>query len=107
MGAKYDRQIDEINLLSGGQRITVDYMSCRLGVSTRTIKRDIAELQFHFPIDTFPGKGGGVEMNKCFNLNGRMLKREQVMIIKRALENLARSFAPENKSAEDLLKLLF
>lgn len=52
-------------------------------------------------------KGGGVEMNKCFNLNGYMLKREQVVTIKHALENLACSKSGESADAEKLLKLLF
>ncbi len=107
MGVKYDRQIDVINLLLKGGRVTIANISYRLGVSARTIKRDIADLQFHFPIDTFQGRGGGIEMNKCFTLGGYMLKREHVQLIKRALEYLAHSQAKESASAAELLGWLF
>ncbi len=107
MSAKYDRQINIINLLIKGNRMTMLEISSDIGVCVHTVKRDIADLQYHFPIDTYPGKGGGVEMNKCFNLNGYMLKREQVVTIKHALENLACSKSGESADAEKLLKLLF
>ncbi len=107
MGKKYDRQIDLINLLLRGGRTTVKRISAELGVSVHTVKRDIADLQFHFPIDTFSGRGGGVEMNAMFNLNGHMLKREHVQLIEYALRYLAASGDEKAGNAARLLSAVF
>ncbi len=107
MGQKYDRQIDLINLLLRGGRTTVKRISDELGVSVHTVKRDIADLQFHFPIDTYSGRGGGVEMNALFNLNGHMLKREHVQLIEYALRFLAASGDEKADGAQRLLAEVF
>ncbi len=107
MSAKYDRQIDLINLLLRGGRTTIKRISAELGVSVHTVKRDIADLQFHFPIDTFSGRSGGVEMNAMFNLNGHILKREDVRLIEYALRSLAASEDEKAESAARLLSAVF
>ncbi len=107
MGKKYDRQIELINLLLRGGRTTVSRISAELEVSPHTVKRDIADLQFHFPIDTYAGRGGGVEMNAAFNINGYMLKQEYVKLIEYALKFLAASDDGMAEPAGRLLKKCF
>ena len=89
MSAKYDRQIDILNILMRGGRKTVYEISCKTGVCTHTIKRDISDLAYHFPIFTYAGRGGGVELNACFIINSCLLRREEVLLIKYSLEFLA------------------
>lgn len=105
MSEKYDRQIDLINFLLRGGRTTIFRLSRELEVGLHTVKRDIAQLQFHFPIDTFTGRGGGVEMNKCFVLQGYFLKKQQVDLIAYALTYLIDN--ENNTEAKKLYDFLF
>lgn len=91
MSKKYDRQMDLLNLLLRCGRTTIYKISNELGVCIHTIKRDIADLQYHFPIFTYAGRGGGVELNACFSFERHILTRENVMLIKYSLEFLADS----------------
>lgn len=104
MSRKYDRQIDLLNLLLRSGRTTIYNLSNELGVCVHTIKRDIADLQYHFPIFTYSGRGGGVELNACFSFNNYILTHENVMLIKQALELLA---ATDGAGAGDARSLLY
>lgn len=107
MGKKYDRQIELLNLLMQCGRTTVYKISCELGVCIHTVKRDIADLQYHFPIFTYAGRGGGVELNACFSFNRRMLNKDNVMLIKYSLEYLADSDNVKSGEAVTLLYKVF
>lgn len=107
MGRKYDRQIDLLNLLIRCGRITVKRISLELGVSVHTVKRDIADLAYHFPIDTYQGRGGGIELNALFSLKSRILKSEDVDIIRYALNYLADANDKKSVEAKRLISLLF
>lgn len=105
MSEKYDRQIDLINHLMRGGRTTIYQLSREFGVGVHTIKRDIAQLQYHFPIDTFTGRGGGVEMNKCFILRGYALKKQYIDIIETALKYYSEK--ENNQDAKSCCEFLF
>ncbi len=107
MSRKYDRQIDLLNFLMHSGRTTILNLSSELGVCVHTIKRDIADLQYHFPIFTYAGRGGGVELNACFSCNGYLLTHENVMLIKRALERLAATEEVGSSEARSLLYKIF
>ncbi len=107
MGRKYDRQIELLNLLLHSGRITIDNISAELGVCIHTVKRDIADLQYHFPIFTYAGKGGGVELNACFSLNRYILSTENVLLIKYSLETLSESDDEHSAEASSLLFKIF
>ncbi|MDE6441583.1 MAG: helix-turn-helix domain-containing protein [Clostridia bacterium] len=107
MSKKYDRQIQLLNLLLRCERVTIDNISSELGVCVHTVKRDIADLQYHFPIFTYAGKGGGVELNACFSFNRYILDTKNVMLIKYSLEFLAKSDDVKSSAACSLLYKLF
>lgn len=107
MSKKYDRQMELLNLLLRCGRITIGNISSELGVCIHTIKRDIADLQYHFPIFTYAGKGGGVELNACFSFNKRILTAENVSLIKYSLELLACSGDSRASAAGSLLYKIF
>lgn len=107
MSKKYDRQIDLLNFLLRCGRTTIFNISCELGVCIHTIKRDIADLQYHFPIFTYAGRGGGVELNPCFSFERHLLTREDVMLIKYSLESLAKSKDVHSPAACTLLYKIF
>ncbi|MDE5766447.1 MAG: helix-turn-helix domain-containing protein [Clostridia bacterium] len=107
MSKKYDRQIELLNLLLRGGRITISNISSELGVCIHTVKRDIADLQYHFPIFTYTGKGGGVELNACFSFERHILTRDNVMLIKYSLKFLADSDDGRSSAACSLLYKVF
>lgn len=107
MTRKYDRQIDLLNLLIRSGRTTIYKIACELGVCAQTVKRDIADLSYHFPIFTYSGRGGGVELNACFGVNGYLVKRESVLLIKYSLERLSESADERATEACALLGRLF
>ena len=96
-----------LNLLLRCGRTTVCNISDALGVCVHTIKRDIADLQYHFPIFTYAGKGGGVELNPCFSFERYILTRENVNLIKYSLEFLAQSDDNKSSAAYSLLHKVF
>ena len=107
MSKKYDRQIGLLNLLLRCGRTTICNLSVELGVCIHTIKRDIADLQYHFPIFTYAGRGGGVELNACFSFNRYILDTKNVMLIKYSLEFLAQSDDGNSSAARSLLYKLY
>ncbi|MGN0807198.1 MAG: helix-turn-helix domain-containing protein [Candidatus Coproplasma sp.] len=107
MSRKYDRQIDLLNLLMRCGRTTINNISNELGVCVHTIKRDIADLSYHFPIFTYAGRGGGVELNACFSFDRRILTKDNVMLIKYSLEYLAKSEDENSSKASALLCNIF
>ena len=104
MSNKYDIQINIINTLSNGLRTTYLVIACEFVVSIQTIKKDINELSLHFPIITFVGKHGGVEINKGYIKNGFIMKTQYVYLIISALHILKSSINDPN--IDILLKLL-
>ncbi len=107
MSKKYDRQIELLNLLLRGGRFTINNISNELGVCIHTVKRDIADLQYHFPVFTYAGRGGGVELSACFSMDRRILTRENVNLIKYSLEFLADSDDVRSAAAYSLLDKVF
>lgn len=107
MSKKYDRQIDLLNYLLRSGRTTIHNISCELGVCIHTVKRDIADLQYHFPIFTYSGRGGGVELSGCFSFDRYILTRENVLLIKHSLESLAKSEDNRAYEADLLLTKIF
>ena len=107
MGKKYDRQIELLNLLLRRDRVTIDNISSELGVCVHTVKRDIADLQYHFPVFTYSGRGGGVELNACFSFERHILTSENVKLIKYSLEFLAQSDDNKSFDAYSLLYKIF
>ena len=104
MSTKYDRQIDIINILSKGERTTYSVLAYENAVSTKTIKKDINELCLHFPIITYIGRHGGVELNKGYTINGFIMKTQYINLIITGLNVLKSSLNDPN--IDILLKLL-
>lgn len=101
MSAKYDRHIEIFNFLGRGGRYTYARLSDIFEVSVKTIKKDIGELAYFFPIDTFQGRCGGVEMRKGYAINGCIMKKNDLEIIFEAL-----SLLTETKDDPEIQKLI-
>ena len=85
MGNKYDRHTNILNILIKGQRVKCSNLAFEFNVSIKTIKKDISELSLHYPINTYPGRYGGIEINKGFAINGYIMKPQDISLIIKAL----------------------
>lgn len=86
MNTKHDRQIGIINYLAKVDRAIYTNIASFFGVSVKTVKQDISELSLYYPITTYQGRFGGVELDKCHQINGIVLNSKDIQIISSALE---------------------
>ena len=59
-----ERRMEMIRILYNSDTYTIKNLAFRLGVSTRTIRRDITAMSVRIPIITKQGKYGGVSVKK-------------------------------------------
>lgn len=101
MSKKYDRHIDILNCLRHGERRTYNRLSDEFRVSLKTIKKDIFELAYFFPIDVYRGRYGGVELRRGYVINGYLMKKSDLEILTEALEKLRKE-----KDSTEIKKLI-
>ena len=79
-----DRQQQIIDLLCHRRSDTVQNLATELGVSERTIRRDIEELTLTYPLETVRGRyGGGVRMADWYFRDRPKLSPKQAALLKR------------------------
>ena len=61
--------------------MTISYLSSRYGVSPRTIRYDVEVLSRTYPIETRPGKNGGVKVADWFQPRSTMLQPDQMDLL--------------------------
>ena len=83
-------------LLSKG-RVKHNTLAEEFDVSVKTIKEEIYELSAIFPLCTYQGRYGGVEISKSFTIGNRYFQTNEIKIIIRALILLKDS---ENNNTE-------
>lgn len=105
MSRKYDRHIDMFNMLAAGKRYTYAQLAVSFNVSIKTIKNDIFELSYFFPIDIYKGRSGGVEMRKGYAINGYIMKKNDLEIIFEAL-NLFMETKDDDPAIQKLIKMM-
>ena len=78
-----ERREEMIRILLGGTRTTVPKLAMQLGVSERTIHRDLLVLTVDrgYPIDTEPGRTGGVYMHDYRHAHKHILSQEQIKVL--------------------------
>lgn len=104
MSRKLDRQMDIINCLAAGERIKCRDLAIEMNVSVKTVKKDISELSIYYPITTYSGRGGGVELSKGYTINGFLMKKSYVELICGALLEMEKQ--DENPEIIEILRLL-
>jgi len=82
-----ERREEMIRILLGGTRTTVPKLAAQLGVSERTIHRDLLVLTVDrgYPIDTETGRAGGVYMHDFRHAHRRILSQEQIKALNMAI----------------------
>ena len=102
MGAAERRQLI-LDLLCQRRKETIPNLAAELGVSERTIRRDIETLTLHYPIETVCGRyGGGVRMADWYwyYQGRRRLTPRQTALLRRLALNL------QGEDLEDMNQIL-
>lgn len=82
-----ERQNQLMHILCGRRYETIEHLAEALGVSTRTIRRDITELSRTEPIYTQTGRyGGGVYVMEGYRRDRLYLANEEIAFLKKLQE---------------------
>ena len=95
-----ERQREIIRILLGRRFETMQNLARELGVSDRTVRRDVLILTTDYPLETVLGKYGGVSLPDWYNPQKNSLSREQ----QHALEIAAKKV--DEKTARLLQEIL-
>ena len=63
------------------RHVTINFLASRCGVSPRTIRYDVEVLSRSYPIETRPGKNGGVRVADWFHPGEGILTPEQMDLL--------------------------
>lgn len=102
------RVMELADLLRGGEPTTVEALAERLGVSGRTVRRDLATLrETGMPIESEPGPGGGVVLRQPRGVAAVHLADDEIVTLWLSAR-LARAASdlPWSRSAEHALSKL-
>lgn len=72
-----ERRDELMNIMIARRQDRIDNLASELGVSRRTIERDILALTVRFPLETVQGNGGGVRLPDWYHPYKNTLTREQ------------------------------
>jgi predicted DNA-binding transcriptional regulator YafY len=77
------RRAEMIRILRGRKRDIIPNLAYALGVSERTIRRDLLTLTLDegYHIDVLPGNGGGVVFHDVGNPHKGILSQEQIDVL--------------------------
>lgn len=100
MGAAERRQLI-LDLLCQRRRETTSNLAEELGVSERTIRRDVEMLTLRYPIETVCGRyGGGVRMADWYQQGRQRLTPRQTALLRRLTVGL------QGEDLEDMKQIL-
>ena len=101
------RHEEIIRILLGGQRTTIPRLAMQLGVSVRTIHRDLLVLtvERQYPIQTETGRAGGVYMENYRHLHKRILSQLQIKALNTAIKTAMET--ADDETAEALQSILY
>lgn len=76
-----ERRAEIVRILMARRMDTMGCLAAELGVSTRTIRSDIAALTANYPLETKRGNGGYVRMADWYHPSRDILSEEQQRVI--------------------------
>lgn len=80
-----ERRMEMIRILYNSDTYTIKNLAFRLGVSTRTIRRDITAISIRIPIITQQGKYGGVSVKKDQKLDRLYMAKNECLLLQKLL----------------------
>ena len=100
MKTAIERQRRLIEILCNRRSELAENLAEELGVSTRTIYRDVEVLAVSYPIYTTQGTGGGIHVIDGFNLRRIYLTKTQCEVLERLSNRL---IGEEKKTVLEIL----
>ena len=82
-----ERQREIMRILLGRRFETMQNLANEVGVSDRTIRRDVRTLTTEYPLETVHGKYGGVKLPDWYHQYKNLLSREQEQALITATES--------------------
>lgn len=102
------RVLDLLDLLRGRGLTPVPALAEELGVSERTVRRDLAVLRDRgWPIDSGPGQGGGVWLRRDVGIRAVHLRTEEVVALWIGAQIALSAGLPWVAAARSALNVLF
>ena len=81
-----ERREEILKLLISRRKSTVPILMHEFHVSEKTIRRDIRALMLKYPLETFSGNGGGVQIPEWYAPNKNLLSKEVVTVLEELLQ---------------------
>ena len=86
-----ERRSEIMKILCRRRSETVRNLALELGVSERTIRRDIEILSLHEPIYTQPGRyGGGVYVEESYSMSRMYMAKEEIDVLHKLCDMAAK-----------------
>ena len=86
-----ERRMEILKLLIKRKGDTLGNLAFEFNVSKRTIQYDIERLSLSYPIYTQAGNGGGIRIDKDYELGNRTFNRQQETFLRSLLPRLSRA----------------
>ena len=86
-----ERREEILKLLISRRKSTVPILMHEFHVSEKTIRRDIRALMLKYPLETFSGNGGGVQIPEWYAPNKNLLSKEEVTVLEELLQKAEES----------------
>ena len=90
-----ERREEILKLLISRRKSTVPILMHEFHVSEKTIRRDIRALMLKYPLETFSGNGGGVQIPEWYAPNKNLLSKEEDVYQSRILKQILARFGPD------------
>ena len=87
-----ERRAEIMRILVGRRKCYLSDLAQELGVSKRTIQRDVQTLVLQYPLESIHGNGGGIRLADWYHPHRNILSQEQI----RTLRELS-SYADEQQ----------
>ena len=82
-----ERRAEIMRLLTYRRKCTMGRLAMELGVSIRTIRRDILILTADYPLEATKGNGGCVWLPDWYHPHKNFLSREQQVVLSQLMES--------------------
>ena len=81
MGGTRERRMALWHTLCTHRQVTLSFLASKYSVSLRTIRYDVEALSRTYPIETRPGKNGGVKLADWYHPGNSLLSSEQMDLL--------------------------
>ena len=82
-----ERKNEIMRILTARRSDTAPHLAAELGVSVKTIRRDILQLMTEYPLETVSGNGGCVRVAEWYHPHRNIMSMEQETVLSQLMES--------------------